>query len=389
MSRSTLEESVAALPARAMHNTGKIYVLGNYIFINERYEGIHIIDNQNPKKPRPISFLRVPGNVDMAVKGRLLYVDNGPDLVTIDISNPQAAHVTSRVRDAFPELPIPTDFGLNVACTSEKRPANTLIVGWQKIEKPTSPNAPSMDWARSGNVFMLNSATSYSAPASGDAAGKAGSLARFAVLGQTLYTVDMQSLRLFDLLDPANPVSVGKVPLSFGVETIYPKDHYLFLGTQRGMYIFDVATPQAPKQLSYFQHFFSCDPVVVDDRYAYVTLRNGSSCRLGGTININELQVIDLTNLKQPRLAATYPMSGPQGLGVDGNLLFICDADGLKTFDTSKVPVLTQKQKFSVDVVDVIPNNGTLLAIGAEGLYQYSYSGNKLEKLSLLSIKPE
>ena len=35
-----------AQPAQAMHNTGKIYTYGNYVFINEKYEGLHIIDNR-------------------------------------------------------------------------------------------------------------------------------------------------------------------------------------------------------------------------------------------------------------------------------------------------------------------------------------------------------
>jgi hypothetical protein len=197
--------------------------------------------------------------------------------------------------------------------------------------------------------------------------------------------VDEQSLRLFSLNTPTTPAPGPKVNLQIGVETIFPKDHYLFLGTQRGMYIFDVSTPQSPRQVSYYQHVVSCDPVVVDDRYAYVTLRNGRFCG-GGP---NQLQVIDLTDLSKPTLARSYGMTGPQGLGVDDNQLFVCDFDGLKTFDTSKAPLLTQKQHFKVSVTDVIPNGGNLLAIGSDGLYQYSYAGAQLQQLSFLPITPK
>ncbi|HEX8425517.1 hypothetical protein [Hymenobacter sp.] len=383
--RSVLEKSVEALVARPMHNTGKIYLQGRYLFINERYEGIHIVDNQDPKNPRLVSFLRIPGNVDMAVKGNLLYVDNGPDLVTIDISNPEAVQVKSRVRDAFRELPMPEAAVMPSNCTAQSRPANTVVVGWQKVKIPYEINQ-NQGWCGTGWSFSstTRAVSNDAASAAPGVVGKGGSLARFAIAGQTLYTVDEQSLRLFDLANPAIPTSGQKVPLQFGVETIYPKDHYLFLGTQRGMYIFDVATPQAPRQVAYYQHVVSCDPVVVDDRYAYVTLRNGRSCG-GGP---NQLQVIDLTSLSQPRLARTYPMTGPQGLGVDKNQLFVCDMDGLKVFDTSQAPVLTQKQFFPIKVVDVIPDAGTLMAIGAEGLYQYSYTGASLQQLSLLPITP-
>ncbi|UOG76562.1 hypothetical protein MTX78_08160 [Hymenobacter tibetensis] len=380
MSRTVLEESVEALPARPMHNTGKIYLQGRYLFINERYEGIHIIDNQDPSNPRIVSFLRIPGNIDMALKGNLLYADNGPDLVTIDVTNPEAVRVKSRVRDAFRELPMPTPAGMPEDCQADKRPANSVVIGWQKVKVKYTQPRRGIGWFNDRANFF--SVTSTASAPSG--AGKGGSLARFAVLDQTLYTVDEQSLRLFDLANPAMPAPGQKVQLQFGVETIYPKDHYLFLGTQRGMYIFDVATPRSPRQVSYYQHVVSCDPVVVDDRYAYVTLRNGRNCGGGD----NQLQVIDLTTLSQPRLARTYPMSGPQGLGVDGNKLFVCDSDGMKVFDTSEAPVLKQTQSFPIQVVDVIPDAGTLMAIGTAGLYQYSYTGATLRQLSFLPINP-
>ncbi|WP_375437523.1 LVIVD repeat-containing protein [uncultured Hymenobacter sp.] len=380
MERTVLEKSVEALSARPMHNTGKIYVQGRYLFINERYEGIHVVDNQNPGSPRIISFLRIPGNIDMAVKGNLLYADNGPDLVTIDITNPEAVRVKGRVREAFRELPMPEIAMTTPECAPENRPANTVVIGWQKMKVPYTI---SPYWRTNSPMFFSTGNTRADASAPG-AVGKGGSLARFAILGQSLYTVDEQSLRLFDLANPAVPTPGQKIPLQFGVETIYPKDHYLFLGTQRGMYIFDAATPQAPRQVAYYQHVVSCDPVVVDDRYAYVTLRNGRNCGGGA----NQLQVIDLTTLSQPRLARTYPMSGPQGLGVDGTRLFVCDSDGLKIFDTSQAPVLTQTQSFPIKVVDVIPDAGTLMAIGTDGLYQYSYTGATLQQLSLLPITP-
>ena len=114
-------------------------------------------------------------------------------------------------------------------------------------------------------------------------------------------------------------------------------------------------------------------------------LRAGSTC--GGGVNV--LQVVDLANISQPRLAQSYPLSGPQGLGVDGQQLFVCDADGLRVFDTSQTPRLTQRQFFPVKVVDVIPNGGTLLAIGADGLYQYDYRGAQLKQLSFLPVTPQ
>lgn len=385
MARAVLEDAVLARSPRPLHATGKIYVQGRYVFINEPYEGIHIIDNQNPAQPRPLSFLRIPGNVDLALKGTMLYADSGPDLLTIDVSSPAAPQLRHRVREAFRELPLPSGGALAEAGQPQNRPANQVVIGWDE-QKIQLPEPPANDWLRrNGNVMLFSASSAANAvPGVGGGPGKGGSLARFAVLGEQLYTVGEQSLGLFDLTNPAAPVAGAPVTSLWGVETIYPKDHYLFLGTRQGMYIFDVAQPAAPKQIAQYSHFTSCDPVVVDEHYAYVTLRTGGRCG-GGP---NQLQVIDLTTLSQPRLARSYPLSGPQGLGVDGQQLFVCDSDGLRVFDTSRAPQLTQQQFFPVQVSDVIPNGGTLLAIGAAGLYQYRYSGGTLQQLSLLPVTP-
>lgn len=214
--------------------------------------------------------------------------------------------------------------------------------------------------------------------------GKGGSLARFTVLGNNLYVVDNSNLRLFSLAQPDAPAAGPVVPLIPGVETIYPQAPYLFLGTQRGMYIFDASTPAAPTQVAYYQHVVSCDPVVVDNRFAYVTLRSGRTCGMGG----NQLQVIDLQDLRNPRLAQSYPMQSPMGLGVDSAMLFVCDQSQLKVFNTATAPSLPAPRTFDVNVFDVIPHRGLLLAIGPNGLYQYRYRNGQLTPLSLLPIKP-
>ena len=381
MARTVLESAVAALPPQPLHNTGKIFLRGAYVFVNEKFEGIHVIDNHDPAHPRPVAFLRIPGNVDLAVRGNLLYADNGPDLVTVDVSDPANAHMVSRVRDAFRELPMPEAGVLEEAYQPGKRPAGAVVVGWRKLA-PGEAVPIRVQYPRGGpGLFYASSGVRATAAAPAGSQGKGGSLARFAVLGQALYTVDEQSLRLFDLQNPASPVPGPKLPLQFGVETIFPQDHYLFLGTQRGMYIFDVAAPAAPRQVSYYQHVVSCDPVVVDGRYAYVTLRNGRPC--GGGANV--LEVIDLTDLSRPQFARSYPLTGPRGLGAENNRLYVCD-DGLKTFDTSQAPALAPLQHFTAPVTDVIPNGDYLLAIGPGGLYQYRINGSILQQVSLLPI---
>lgn len=212
--------------------------------------------------------------------------------------------------------------------------------------------------------------------------GKGGSMARFAISGNYLYTVDNTKLTLFNISDASDPVREKDVPLSFGVETIFPFQDKLFIGTMSGMHIMSLQNPASPKELSHYRHVVSCDPVVTDGRYAYVTLSTGTSC-MGF---INELQIVDIQNITSPTLVSQYNMVNPKGLGIDGSNLFVCD-DGLKLYDASDVRNLELKKHFKINAFDVIPINGRLLVVGSDGFYQYQYSNNNLELLSKIGIQ--
>ncbi|WP_291725681.1 hypothetical protein [Bernardetia sp.] len=103
MSREDLNNSVKFESARVLKNTGKIFMKGSYVFVGERYEGVHVIDNRNPRDPKNVGFIAIAGNVDVATKGNVMYADNAVDLVAIDISNLPVIRVLKRVEESFPE----------------------------------------------------------------------------------------------------------------------------------------------------------------------------------------------------------------------------------------------------------------------------------------------
>lgn len=215
--------------------------------------------------------------------------------------------------------------------------------------------------------------------------GQASSLARFAIMGNTLYAVDASHLRTFDLSTPETPTAGPVINLGLGVETIFPQSPYLFIGSQQGMFIYNTASG-TPQLLGTYTHAVSCDPVVVAGRYAYVTLRNDGPCTRG----LNQLDVVDLSNLRLPRLAQSYPLTQPVGLGVDSALVFVCDK-GLKVFDAHNAPALQQIQSFSIAATDVIARRGLLLVTGTDGLYQYRYNAagaGSLQQLSRIPVVP-
>ena len=162
--------------------------------------------------------------------------------------------------------------------------------------------------------------------------GVGGSTARFTISHGHLYTVDNSNLKVFDISTESNPIYAKDLNVGFGIETIFPRENNLFIGSREGMTIYDISTPNNPQYVSSFSHIYSCDPVVVEGDYAFVTLSTSNACSRG----TNELQIIDISNLNSPNLVQIYPMLSPKGLGIDNGTLFICD-DGLKVYDASNV----------------------------------------------------
>jgi hypothetical protein len=244
-------------------------------------------------------------------------------------------------------------------------------------------------------LFIASCAAKESDGGGGDSggSGKGGSMARFAISGDVLYTVSSDSLKVFNIEDAANPrYSEGRnLKVGFDIETIFPMDTLLFIGSQSGMYVYDIKDPRFPKLLSRVSHLRSCDPVVAQDNYAYVTLNtNVISC--GQTVN-NVLDIYDISDPARPVLRKTVQMKGPTGLGIDGTKLFVCDK-GLRVFDiTDPLKIRQIDDLADIDEVnvrsayDVIPVDGLLFLVAKEGLFQFDYSGERLKFVSKIEIQ--
>jgi hypothetical protein len=214
--------------------------------------------------------------------------------------------------------------------------------------------------------------------------GAGGSLARFAVVDNYLYTVSSESMNVFDISTDSNPELETEVWLGWGIETIFPQDSLLFLGANDGMHIYNISDQLNPLLVSTYNHIVSCDPVVVEGNKAFVTLHSSPSSNWcnGST---NELHIIDISEIIFPTLLTSYPMTFPLGLGVEGNKLFLCD-DGLKVYNVEDPFNIELINHYDINANDIIILENHLLVIGDDGLYQYSYDGANLEFISKLDI---
>jgi len=393
MEYDQLRQSVASEAPRELDNPGKIYLYGNYLFVNEVNEGVHVIDNSNPASPVNKAFIKIPGNVDIAVQGAVLFADSYVDLVALDISNPENATELKRLENIFPQRI--WDIGYYYG-----DPEKGIIISWQQTDKTETVEVPCGEEAQQyyywsyyggfegdmvGAPAVLGSSGSSNVTTS---PGQGGSMARFTIASHYLYCIDNSAMNLVDITDVRNPVIWNKLTIGFNIETIFPYGNKLFIGSRNGLYIYDNSNPSSPVQLSQYTHVTSCDPVVVEGDYAYVTLRSGTPCQ-GFT---NELEVISIANPSQPVLVKQYPMYNPHGLGIDQGILFICDGDaGLKVYDATDINAIDKnllKHYGTVQAFDVIPVRSTkvLIMIGTDGLYQYNYSN--AEDIQLISEIP-
>jgi hypothetical protein len=394
---TTVEElraSIDLTEPEPIEGVGKIYVKDNYLFVNEPGEGIHIIDNRNPSQPVSKKFLKIPGNFDMAIRDNTLYADSYVDLVAFNISNINTIKETGRLEGVFQNY---RSFGLATDANC------CVITSWnEKKNVQLSESDCDVNLQPWGGVFYedgiavpMTMASAYSSkaavtPGSGSGPGVGGSLARFTINGNYLYMLDGGDIQVADISSADEPVAKSRSYLAWDIETIFPYKNNLFIGSASGMHIMDLSSPESPAKISTYAHVQSCDPVVVDDKYAYVTLRSGNTCQ-GFT---NQLEVINIENLQSPQLLQVYPMTNPHGLGIDNTILFICDGnDGLKAFDASDVNSIDKNllaHYKNINATDVIPYNNILIMIGEDGLFQYDYSNPKdIRLLSTIDIQHE
>jgi hypothetical protein len=364
---SQVRAEVKVSPKEPLQSPGKIYIKGDYIFLNETDKGIHVIDNTDASNPQNMAFINIPGNQDLAIKDNILYADCYSDLLAIDITDVHHIVVKKTIESVFLNR-------IGYFMASSNPDSIFIITGW--TTKDTTIN---YEGARNYPVYPIAyngcaaCATALNAPASSSSTGIGGSMARFTIVNNWLYAVDNTNLDMINITESVNPQFVGTQLVDWHIETIYPFRDKLFIGSNNGVFMYDIShTPEAPQPAGQFTHVRACDPVIADEHYAYVTLSDGTPC-LGFD---NELQIVNINNLDSASLVSTYPMKHPLGLSKDGPLLFLCDdMEGLKLFNVDD-PVNLKLLGHFTDCTpkDVITVQGLALVLAKEGLFEYDYS---------------
>jgi len=372
MSKTTFRSSVEVIAPKTIEEPGKIYVYQDYIFVGDVHSGIHIIDNSDPKSPKAIKFIQIPGNEDISVKDNFLYADSATDLVIFDISDINNISIIEQLEDVFNVYNYDIPVEAEAVDYGKFDFDDDIIVGWTLTTERRKKVDNTIDIALDDGVVLSAGAESMT--------GTGGSLARFQIVDNYLYTVGNYEMAIFNIQNLAEPVLSNTQYAGWNIETMFQAEGYLYLGSTNGMYIYNLVNPSSPEFVSDFTHWEGCDPVVVDGDYAYLTLRGGNLC---GQLE-SVLEVIDISDKTNPTLAARYNLENPYGLGIKNDMLYVCDGTaGLKLFEreTSEDLRLVNSLK-DIQAKDVIPLEKSLIMIGEKTLYQYEYIENNIGLIS-------
>jgi hypothetical protein len=115
---------------RSLRSPGKIYSIGQYLLINEKYDGIHVFDNSKPASPVALGFLKMAGNTEIAVRNNILYADHLADLVALDVSDWNNIREVSRLKKEYLGQQLPPRNGRYFECIDLSK---GVVVGWELV----------------------------------------------------------------------------------------------------------------------------------------------------------------------------------------------------------------------------------------------------------------
>ena len=381
-------DEIRAMPlsegARAISNAGKIFIGEDYVLIGEEGSGIHVVNNADRENPIRESFINIPGNREFYVSGNYIYAETYYDMVKIDISDPNQPILTARAENAIQE-----EFMDNQG--------NTLI-GFNYQEKTIQLSdqdefydeiiGDQLVYLDFGKNIIPNSAipTSFA----GNSSAQSGTVNRITKNGDYVYVISNNNMMILNDTDGNFTIANKMHNIKDDMETIFPYDNNLFVGSRSSMTIYSLDSEIQPTRLYDFEHATSCDPVLPHNKVAYITLRTADFSECPG--NINALVVLDINNLSNPKEVDEIAMNSPYGMTVIGDRLYVGEGlNGLKVFDVSlnDNPIL-QMHFTDIEAYDIIadPTNSNIVFIaGPDGLMQFiNGSADQLELKSTIAF---
>ena len=363
-------------PARGnIVDAGKMFSSNDLLLIGEEGEGIHVFNNADPENPVAVGFLNIPGNREFYVSGNTIFAESLYDMVKIDISDPLSPRIESRLENAISaelvNLQGETLIGFEFETITEQVNKDDDI--YDQILQSAGP----LYFDYEANLIPPSAVpTSFA----GNSNSAIGSINRIAEMNGYVYVIGNSKLSVYDNTGAFQQIYSEFV--GWQMETVFPFNDRLFIGTRNSVDIYNVSDPANPQYESGFWHATSCDPVYpVEGDIAYATLRTGDEAFCPG--DDNALVVLDVATLSFPSQIQEITMESPYGLTMIGDRLYVGEgANGLKIFDASDRRNLSLiEHDRSIQAYDVLAHpvwSNIVMIAGPEGFTQYRIEGGDI-----------
>ena len=232
-------------------------------------------------------------------------------------------------------------------------------------------------------LFSCTDITEYDTTTDSEISGKYNTIR---IQGDFIYAITDSELVTIDKSDENNPEEIDRHELGGQLENLYLTEGALFIGSQTNMHIFEIETNGIPELRSSTEHAVNfddtpvevCDPVVADQDIAYVTvsteqLNDSDPC--GGTLELNQLHVYNVENLNSPTLIQSIDLEAPQGLAIEGDLLYVTNLfTGTDIFRVNHQGGVTLEAHIEGAAHDVIAVDNKVMIVSKTEINQYDVS---------------
>lgn len=93
----------------------------------EQKKGIHVFEVSDTANPVNLTFIRIPAVNDFTINGNTMFADNGPNMVSIDISNIFQVQVLATIPNSFQPYLFPPLYNGFFECAN---PQKGVVVEW-------------------------------------------------------------------------------------------------------------------------------------------------------------------------------------------------------------------------------------------------------------------
>jgi len=366
---------------------GKTYALGSYLFIIDKFRGVHIIDQTDNQNPIRIVFIPIQGISSLSIEGNYLYANSFTDLVVIDYQ--KILDGTFDETDAYRQENIfsppsyedffPDDYAVKgeeedyegFIVQDSSSPENGFIIGYYDTDGDTvlygEYEDANVSYTRTGNPVV-----------------------DFTLQNNYLITAQSNQVNLYSLSDPTQPALeqtyTSEDDLQLETISTYKAD-MLIIGTNQGTFFKDHSVPGELDDVDFSELITSCDAIITQGNYMYVTIRSGQACSsINNSSNANKLLVYNTLQASQPVLEKSISINEPYGLDINGDQLFICNDQGLLEFDITTPSSPVQTGDYSQPCNNIIATEDPMILTDDTGIRMIEYANPGLTELAIIRI---